>query len=668
MKIEGLGKIYKTQSNVEVNALKNISLSLPDRGLVFLVGESGSGKTTLLNILGGLDGATSGVIEAGGKNLCQMSSVELDYYRTYCCSFVFQEYNLLPELTVADNVSLAKEIQESGWSGLTVQDVLKKVELDGYEKRKITELSGGQRQRVSIARALIKNPKVLLADEPTGALDSETGKKIIQLLKELSKERLVLVVSHDEELAKEFADRVITLSDGEIIVDTESGYYEQNDAIPYNIKKSRLPMNRAFQLGIGNFRFHPIRLIVMLILSVITFSFFGATFTMSRMDKKSICAQSVKAELSETAFIKTNTEDTIYFTSEDCNYFKDLTGVEPLKFLYREIEFNNTEETDIATYYTGLPYSITELNNESLETFGYELIGNLPSSTQEIAISKYTAECILYLKLVSQSQRIDGIEGLLNKQLQTSLGDFVVCGIVDTRFNGERYSYLKAGNKTDSFLAKEFFNVLNSSCHSAIIVFDLDSYIYNEVDMEDGYYKLLLPIQGLTQNQIKEMLEFSYGKSNYRMQNYILSNVEEVYGLVELLQKIMGIGAIVLAIFSICFLLSFMVQSVIDRGSTIGVLSALGCSNKEISKIFLMEGLLIGMAIFVFSVVLSWIGCIFLNFYFLSSFGLNVHVIKMTLNMPLILMMIILLFSLVGVLLPTLKILRLRPLQNIKRL
>ena len=232
MKIESLKKIYKTQSNFEVKALDDISLNLPNTGLVFLVGESGSGKTTLLNLLGGLDGATSGTIEIGEKNLCQMSNAELDYYRSYCCSFVFQEYNLLPELTVADNVLLAKEIQESGWSDLTVQGVLKKVELDGYEKRKITELSGGQRQRVSIARALIKNPKVLLADEPTGALDSETGKKIIQLLKELSKERLVLVVSHDKDLAKEFADRVITLSDGKIVADTESGYCGQEDMTP----------------------------------------------------------------------------------------------------------------------------------------------------------------------------------------------------------------------------------------------------------------------------------------------------------------------------------------------------------------------------------------------------------------------------------------------------
>ena len=201
IELVNLNKTYKTKKGITIEAIKNLSLKFDDNGLVFVVGKSGSGKSTLLNLIGLLDSFDSGEIIIDNQPILKISKKELDDYRNYNLGFVFQEYNLIESYTVYKNIELVLDLQNETNKEEKIKKVIHDVELDGYENSKVNRLSGGQKQRVAIARALVKNPKVILCDEPTGSLDSKTGKTIFDLLQKISKDTLVIVVTHDVESA-----------------------------------------------------------------------------------------------------------------------------------------------------------------------------------------------------------------------------------------------------------------------------------------------------------------------------------------------------------------------------------------------------------------------------------------------------------------------------------
>lgn len=220
LSVRNLRKVYTSKKAEEVVALNNVSIEFPETGFVFLLGKSGSGKSTLLNAIGGLDKFDGGEIIIKGKSSKDFSQADFDSYRNTFIGFIFQEYNILENFTVAKNLALALELQGKKADKAEVMKLLEQVEMQDYANRKPNELSGGQKQRVAIARALIKNPEIIMADEPTGALDSNTGKQVMDTLKELSKTKLIIVVSHDREFAEYYGDRIIELKDGKILHDT----------------------------------------------------------------------------------------------------------------------------------------------------------------------------------------------------------------------------------------------------------------------------------------------------------------------------------------------------------------------------------------------------------------------------------------------------------------
>ena len=219
LEVVNLSKIYKTKGGANVTALNNVSLRFPEKGMVFLLGKSGSGKSTLLNVCGGLDSPTSGEIIVKGRSSKKFTQSDFDSYRNTFIGFIFQEYNILNEFTVEDNIALALELQGKSKDRAAINKLLEQVDLKGLAKRKPNTLSGGQKQRIAIARALIKSPEIIMADEPTGALDSNTGKQVFSTLKKLSKDKLVIIVSHDRDFAEQYGDRIIELKDGKILSD-----------------------------------------------------------------------------------------------------------------------------------------------------------------------------------------------------------------------------------------------------------------------------------------------------------------------------------------------------------------------------------------------------------------------------------------------------------------
>lgn len=221
LEVKNLTKEYRPKHGVAVTAVDHVSLRFPDKGMVFLLGKSGSGKSTMLNLLGGLDSYDSGEIIIKGVSSASFRQKHFDSYRNTYLGFVFQEYNILEEFNVGANIALALELQGRKATDSDINRILQEVDLAGYGKRRPNELSGGQKQRVAIARALVKNPEIILADEPTGALDSNTGRQVLDTLKKLSADKLVIVVSHDREFAEHYADRIIELADGKVIGDVE---------------------------------------------------------------------------------------------------------------------------------------------------------------------------------------------------------------------------------------------------------------------------------------------------------------------------------------------------------------------------------------------------------------------------------------------------------------
>lgn len=272
LELKDIKKDYKLADNV-VPALKGVSMAFRHNEFVSILGPSGCGKTTMLNIIGGLDQYTSGDLIIKGQSTKKFKGGDWDTYRNHSIGFVFQSYNLIPHLSVLGNVELALTL-----AGISSKErkqramaVLERVGLKNECKKRPNQLSGGQMQRVAIARALVNNPEILLADEPTGALDSKTSVQIMELIKEISKERLVIMVTHNTELAEKYSSRIIKLLDGKVIDDSNppsenddaleriietlpqnAQNLQKNDKKAFKKKKSSMSVFTAFMLSLKN--------------------------------------------------------------------------------------------------------------------------------------------------------------------------------------------------------------------------------------------------------------------------------------------------------------------------------------------------------------------------------------------------------------------------------
>lgn len=222
VRAERVSRQYEMGSAV-IRAVDDVTLEVSSREFVALLGSSGSGKSTLLNLMAGLDRPTGGAIFANGKNLSDMSSLELARYRSLTVGMVFQSFNLLPRMTLEENVELPLRLAEVERSerGKRVQEALERVHLGKRQSHRPSEMSGGEQQRAALARALVNRPSLLFADEPTGNLDSATGESIMLLLKEVQQTlgMTIVMVTHERPLAERFADRLVALADGKLVSD-----------------------------------------------------------------------------------------------------------------------------------------------------------------------------------------------------------------------------------------------------------------------------------------------------------------------------------------------------------------------------------------------------------------------------------------------------------------
>ena len=391
LELQNVTKIYTTKAG-DTAALNGVSLTFPESGMVFITGKSGSGKTTMLNVIGGLDGIDGGEVFVGGKRFSEFTEKEYDSYRNTLIGFIFQEYNLLPDYTIEKNIGIANELQGKPVNKELLHNLLESVDVSkDYAGRNPNQLSGGQKQRIAIVRALIKDPKIIMADEPTGALDSVTGIQVMEELKRLSKDKLVIIVSHDLELAKNYADRIIRLVDGQVVEDVlvseeqiKSNVYEASgvlnvksgaelneketlaltnaiknktkinitDKLTYKRKtkvreneipefteeiklvSSKMKYKSAALLGVKSLGVKPARLIFTILLAAIAFAVFGFSDTIASYGRSKVIANLLNTKDYETISVGAN------YTPDDNDTFKINIGDDAISQVNSQTGYN----------------------------------------------------------------------------------------------------------------------------------------------------------------------------------------------------------------------------------------------------------------------------------------------------------------------------------------
>ena len=615
MKVKNISKTYDTSTGKKVHALRNVSFDLPSTGMVAILGKSGSGKSTLLNILSGLDSFDSGDIEAFGKNMKDFSRTELDNYRNSCVGFVFQEYHLIPELSVGDNIALALELQGEKGVDERVKSVLSQVDLAGYENRKIDELSGGQKQRVAIARALIKNPKIIFADEPTGALDSQTGESILQILKNVSKERLVVLVTHDREFAKKYGDRIIELADGVVINDTDKTYQFTEVEKKMEMRNPKMPIKTALKIGCSNFKHHPFRLFSTILLSVIAFSLLGIALTIAFLNPTEVYSDAIMDSDIEFAAIykkqwyedpnqinqsldqflgaETRSRKDVCITQEDIEYLKNRVS-NSFTLVY-SAEIFSFQDSVVATIKqieaahienpneNYLPHAdgYIALSEEESERLGYTIVGELPKNSSEVAINECIFNVFSIAGIMEDDQifEISSYEDIIGHKISVIHGiDGVeayktISGVVITGCDREcrNYHYAPTDKRNDNW----------ETYHDKIFVCQdyFEEYTYALCSIPEDKSELTCFINFVLESEKSDDYYFT-------VVNKLSSGFKSSYYTVSLLKMLCVYLSILFLFFALLLLSNFIFTSMRRQMKQIGILSALGAGFRDLCKVY----------------------------------------------------------------------------------
>ncbi|MDE5855644.1 MAG: ABC transporter ATP-binding protein, partial [Anaeroplasmataceae bacterium] len=484
MVIKELSKTYTSKKKIKTHALNTISLELDSKGLVILSGKSGSGKSTLINILSGLDTSYEGNVIYKGQNLKELSKKELNAYRNSEIGYIFQDFCLLENKTIYENLALSLEIHGSKDDEL-IHSILNQFDLLDHIHKYPNELSGGEQQRVSIARAILKNPNILIADEPTSSLDEENAKIVLNLLKEISKTKLVIVVTHNLTLAKDYADRIIVLEKGVLLSDTndttsiedttEENYIPSSKLTHLSFKFMITSILKNIKSKLSYFLFSTLTL-------VLSLSLVGVSITLESFNENKVVIQSLQNNKEEFLSLKSDDRDIDGFKNKVTDLVKEKfpnqiveiksnnTTCEP--YFYMSSRFNSIPDIEkeyilSSGYYSGF----IALSKENKDLLDYKLLyGSFPKESNEIMITEYMfrsyqAFGFSYEEITKEIHSFDDLSSI---PFYIDNTVYKIVGILDTRFNYDHY-YLqqkKSGNSTIS----EEISILNEGIHTAIFV------------------------------------------------------------------------------------------------------------------------------------------------------------------------------------------------------
>ncbi|MDD2203436.1 MAG: ATP-binding cassette domain-containing protein [Bacilli bacterium] len=677
IKVNIKSKIYKMKSR-DVKALENINFELENNGLVCILGPSGSGKTTLMNIIGALDSDFSGDVIINDKSLKKVRSEDLDSYRKNAIGFIFQQFYLLNQFSIYDNIELALALSNVKNKKERIMKLLEDVEMDSFANRKVNVLSGGQKQRVAIARALANNPDIILADEPTGSLDSRMGHEIMTKLKDLSKEKLVLVITHSEELVEEFADTVIRLEDGKIkeIVkknDVKAIEVEAKEetrsvmsyckAFTHSIKSLWQKKGRTLATGIG--------MSIGIIGIALAFALSNGSSQLIKSQVDSILPANnlsvyPKGELDNNGVsINFSTSDLDMFSYEDLEYIMKLD--ERIE-TYWPVPTNTAEEffsevslsKNDATSSTFEENSVYLMNGpEPYETLNNNLtLGRAPENKNEIVISLTTAEALL-----SDDKNIDS---LVDKDLYIKFGPNMSVGRDDERnqvltfkivgitsINTMGYSVYQ---NVDDLLSlyENLFSIKRNDMKFIQLLVYLDSDLRND--------EIKAAVEELNNQQDK----FTFVGAAESMMDGVQTFMDTVRNVLIGFSSI----SVVVAILMIGIVIYI---SVIERIDEIGILRAIGARKKDIRNLFLSESMIIGLLAGTLGVLISVGICSIINAtvaFLIRSYGMQLGNISVAVLDPMVALALILtciILALIAGVIPSLKAAKMDPIMALRK-
>lgn len=426
MRCEYLDKTYNHGKPNECQALKDISLNFKNKGLVCILGKSGSGKSTLLSILGYLDQPSNGKVYDGDICLSDLNSNQANSYRRNNVGYIFQNYNLINELTVEENITIGlKEIDQN-----KLKNILELLGIIKFVDKIASELSGGEQQRVAIARALLKESKVIIADEPTGNLDNNNSKIIFNTLREISKERLVIVVTHDNENAFEYADRVITIFDGEVVDDTTPNCDEEPLGCKiYSDNQTIISSKTAMKISWKLIKAKKIRLIISICLLAVSLSLFGLFILFMQYDLIKVSPDTFQSNNQsmlkiQKGYTDVNTDKFILSNRTILeNELTDLckrNDVFNLDITYMIFGMMITSSSTGNYFLPQNVYEATVSSAERLSKYGFQLeYGSYPDSGEEVAITDFLVYSIGILRpeLINNLLGINSISELSDDEL-----------------------------------------------------------------------------------------------------------------------------------------------------------------------------------------------------------------------------------------------------------
>ena len=540
LELKNISKSYTT-GNFTQQALKNINLKFRKNEFVAILGPSGSGKTTLLNIIGGLDRYDDGDLIINGKSTKKFKSREWDSYRNNCIGFIFQNYNLITHISILENIEMGMTL--SGKSAKKRRkkalEVLEKVGLKDHAHKKPNQLSGGQMQRVAIARALANDPDIILADEPTGALDSKTSVQIMDLIKEIAKDKLVIMVTHNSELADNYANRIVKFKDGELISDSNPIKKNEKEERLYQIKKTSMNFITALKLSFNNIITKKGRTLITAFASSI--GIIGIALILSLSNGFDIQIDKFETEtLSSLPIIISKesvnlTEDTIVSMQEDSNndgaypeeefvYTKDSiinTLVHENEFTEEYLDYiENIDESKVA----GISYTrITALN----------VLGIVDGKKTVIPTGLSSGQSYFFALPKKLNQNIDGVVeknyDLLKGRLPLEKDELVLLVDSKNRIDKNLVSYLGLDQNIekisfDDIIGKEFKLILNNDFYKS-----LGKYYTLNIDFESMYSNsnaVTLKIVGIMRGKENNKLLQSSSGIGYteNLVNYVIES------------------------------------------------------------------------------------------------------------------------------------------------
>lgn len=658
LSVKNLTKKYKNGSSY-VKAVDDITRNFNVGDFVFVLGASGSGKSTLLNILCGLDTKIEGSVEIEGVDTSDFSKKDWAIYRNHYVGFIFQEYNLIEHLKIWENVALPLMFQgiSKKEAKLKAMIELDRVGLSKFADKYPNQMSGGQNQRVAIARALSTDPRVIMADEPTGALDSDLSEKVIEYLKKVAKDRVVVVVTHDEDLATKYASRIITLEDGKVIKDTLEREKPQTSKKELDFKQPKMGIGMMLKFAWNNVSSRMLRsLLTSTIVSVGYISIFLLTFLIIGIN--SSISDTISSFLPEDQYQIYSVENQ-EITEQVLTDVSALDGVDNVRYNVSSSGFFESRIGDqINVYITPIPYDTTQVTKND------GLVGKLPSTENEIVVSLALAAQIRGIQSIDEDS-YDYIFGLVENQE------------IDLESMDE--SVIDSGQTIDLGTYKIVGIVVTEQMNSLIYI-DYEKVIaIEDMRTDDTSYKstAIAYLNTSDEEKIDELVISLRDDHNLILENFFKSITSEVEGFMfQALKWLIGIASITLVVSGI--LIGLVVYtSIIERIKEIGILTAIGARASNIVGIFIAESAVLGLLSSVIATVIALLLTRMLNGLFNNFIGKPLEFItngsiEMTLFKPAIYVIaIVLLFSILYAMLagliPSLRAARLNAVKALRK-